>query len=88
MSHKYFYIERDDLSNRGYNKGVEVYKLVPGGYPKFIGGNYSLSSAAWAGYLVSARKLVKALCGHKLPDPYRDFPAKNVSLVELGTNGE
>ena len=84
MSHKYFYTVRDDLSNRGYNKGVEVYKLVPGGYPKFIVVNYSLSSSSWQGYGVAARKLIAALCGHKLPVPYRDFPAKNVKLVELG----
>ena len=80
---RYFYTEVDHLSDRGYNTAVEVYLLVPKGYPVFIGANYKLSSAAWRGYATEARRIIHAKCGHKLPDCYRDFPAKNVTLKSI-----
>jgi len=84
MIHRYFYVEADHLvTKRGCNKAVEVFKLVPGDYPVFIGADYEMNSASWAGYKVRARQIVAEKTGHKLPDPYKDFPAKNVTLESI-----
>jgi len=80
--HRYFFLRADDLSDRGYNIGIEVYKLTKG-YPKFIGGNYRIHSGSWKGDRAVARELIAEKCSHKLPDSYRDFPAKNVTLRDI-----
>ena len=81
--YRYFFIECDELSDHGYNKALKVFLMVPGKYPEFVGANYAMDSRGWAGYRVEARKLVAKLCGHKLPNPYQDFPAKSVTLEGL-----
>ena len=83
--HRYFYLRVDELSDRGFNAAIEVYKLTAG-YPKFIGGNYRLDTHGWAGERVEARCLVAEKCGHKLPDRYRDFPSKSVTLCDITGN--
>lgn len=80
--HRYFYVEADHLADRGYNKALQVYRLTKG-FPEFIGGDYRQDSASWKGYPTCARLLISNKCGHKLPDEYRDFPAKSVTLRDI-----
>ena len=81
---RYIYTEVDNLSDRGCNKAVEVYLLRPNGFPTYIGGNYSLNSASWAGYMVEARKIVREKCGHRfVTDAYSGFISKNIKLGDI-----
>jgi len=81
---RYFYVERDDLSDRGFNKGLEVYLLQHNGYPKFIAGNYRMNSAAWKGYVTQARQLIAEKCGHRLKSVYNEsWHSKNVQLRDI-----
>lgn len=79
----YFYREADNLSDRGCNKAVEVYRLTKG-YPVFVGGNYSLMSGSWGGYIVHARDIITEKCGHKQKPRRGGFVSPSVHLRQLG----
>ena len=65
---RYFYVECDHLADRGYTRGVEVYKLVTNKYPKFIGGNYRLDSSLI--HKDSALRILKNLVDFNTVDVY------------------
>lgn len=78
---RYVYIHRDDLSDRGYNVGIEVYQLVRGGFPRFVGADYKINSASWKGAKATATMVACEKDGHK-HDGY-NFISKNIAIQEL-----
>ena len=78
---RFIFVECDELSDKGYNKAVKVYLLVSGGYPKFVGSNYKLSSASWYGYSAEAVQIVGKELGHK-HNNYK-FNSKNIEIRSI-----
>jgi len=50
MKRRYLWIEKDDLSDRGFDMAVEVYELHNDDFPHYVGGNYRLSHRSNYGY--------------------------------------
>ena len=78
---QFIYIERDDLSNPGYDMGIEVYLLKFNDFPELIDSNYNLSHASTHGYQGEAVQLVGKKLGHK-HDNYK-FLSKNIKICGL-----
>lgn len=85
IKHRYFYLKADHHAEKGFDKGVSVYKMT-NEYPTFIGLNYRLHSSVFMGYKEEARVIIAENTHHKLPDPYSDFPAQSVTLRDINGN--
>ena len=83
---RYFYLEVDHLSDRGYTKAVEVYKVTKG-YPQFIVGNYRLNSENWRGVRVEALQAISKKLGYKLRDSgYYGFKSPSRMMADINGN--
>lgn len=79
---RYIFVECDALSDKGYNKAVEVYLLRPDAFPLLIGSNYQMDSGSWAGHKCAAARIIHDKEGHELEGGsiYRKFASADVEL--------
>lgn len=63
---RFFYIERPDLSDRGYNMSVVVYEDKDGEFPREIGADYKISTASWKGSKSVAANIVSNVYGYEM----------------------
>jgi len=64
MKRRYIWIEKDVLSDIGFDMAVEVYELHNDEFPKYVGGNYRLTHLSNYGYKGEACQILRDAHGH------------------------
>lgn len=74
---RFLCVINDQYADRGYNKGISVYR-IKNNQLEFVGGNYALDSKGWKGYKAEAILVVSKKLRHKT-NGY-SFLSKNITM--------